>query len=184
MADKLTLLELHLHSDENEFTSDFQLSSDIGELLRNRLGLGSEDSESDEFTTNTDDEASFDTDEETSFDTDDETSSESDSDEETSFESEPDAGIDPLGADGGSGGAVQATDDETSDTVVEIDEDVGDEEGEASGSALRKLFVLGLLVGLALVAQWYLDGDDLEDEFAMDDDEFGVDDDEEEFEEL
>jgi hypothetical protein len=176
MADKLTLLELHLHSDENEFTSDFQLSSDIGELLRNRLGLGSEDSESDEFATDTDDE--------TSFDTDEETSSESDSDEETSFESEPDAGIDPLGADGGSGGAVQATDDETSDTVVEIDEDVGDEEGGASGSALRKLFVLGLLVGLALVAQWYLDGDDLEDEFAMDDDEFGVDDDEEEFEEL
>jgi len=178
MADKLTLLELHLHSDENEFTSDFQLSSDIGELLRNRLGLGSEDSESDEFSTDTDEGTSFDT------DTDDETSSESDSDEETSFESEPDAGIDPLGADGGSGGAVQATDDETSDTVVEIDEDVGDEEGGASGSALRKLFVLGLLVGLALVAQWYLDGDDLEDEFAMDDDEFGVDDDEEEFEEL
>jgi cytoskeletal protein RodZ len=176
MADKLTLLELHLHSDENEFTSDFQLSSDIGELLRNRLGLGSEDSESDEFSTDTDEGTSFDT------DTDDETSSESDSDEETSSESEPDAGVDPLGADGGSGGAVQTTDDEASDTVVEIDEDVGDEEGESSGSALRKLFVLGLLVGLALVAQWYLGGDDLEDEFAMDDDEFG--DDEDEFEEL
>ncbi|WP_049898329.1 hypothetical protein [Halococcus agarilyticus] len=173
MADKLTLLELHLHSDENEFTSDFQFSSDIGELLRDRLGFGSESSESDDFSTDADDDASFDTD--------------TDVDDDTSFESEPDAGVDPLGADGGSGSsAVQTTDDdEASDTVVEIDEDVDEEETESSGSALRKLFVLGLLVGLALVAQWYLGGDDLEDEFAMDDDEFGVDDDgEDEFEEL
>ncbi|EMA45761.1 hypothetical protein [Halococcus saccharolyticus] len=173
MADKLTLLELHLHSEDNEFTSDVQLSSDIGELLRDRLGFGTGDSESDtEFSTDADDETSFETD--------------TDVDTDTSFESEPDAGVDPLGADGGSGGAVQATDDEeTGDTVVEIDEDVADEEdGESSGSALRKLFVLGLLVGLALVAKWYLGGDDLEDEFAMDDDEFGVDDSENEFEEL
>lgn len=172
MADKLTLLELHLHSEDNEFTSDVQLSSDVGELLRDRLGFGTEDSESDtEFSTDTDD---------TSFGT------ETDDDTETSFESEPDAGVDPLGADGGSDGAVQTTDDEeTGDTVVEIDEDVADEdEEESSGSALRKLFVLGLLVGLALVAKWYLGGDDLEDEFAMDDDEFGVGDSENEFEEL
>ncbi|EMA50817.1 MULTISPECIES: hypothetical protein [Halococcus] len=172
MADKLTLLELHLHSEDNEFTSDVQLSSDVGELLRDRLGFGAGNSESDtEFSTDTDD---------TSFGT------ETDDDTETSFESEPDAGVDPLGADGGSDGAVQATDDEeTGDTVVEIDEDVADEdEEESSGSALRKLFVLGLLVGLALVAKWYLGGDDLEDEFAMDDDEFGVDDSENEFEEL
>ena len=58
-----------------------------------------------------------------------------------------------------------------------------DDEEESSGSALRKLLVLGLLVGLALGAQQYL-GDDLEDEFAVEDDEFGVDDEENEFEEL
>jgi hypothetical protein len=170
MADKLTLLELHLHSDDNELTSDVQLSSDVGKLLGDRLGLGSDDSESD-----TDDEPSFGTD------------SDVDDDTETSFESEPDAGVDPLGADGGSGSAVQTTDDdEAGETVVEIDEDVADEsDDESSGSALRRLFVLGLLAGLALVAKWYLDGDDLDDEFAVgDDDEFGVDDDENEFEEL
>lgn len=175
MADKVTLLELHLHSEDNEFTSDVQLSSDIGELLRDRLGLGSEDAESDTGFSTDDDDDTFDTDADAGTDT--------GVDTDTSFESEPDAGIDPLGADGGAG-TVEATDDEeTGDTVVEIDEDVDDNEEESSGSALRKLLVLGLLIGLALGAQQYL-GDDLEDEFAVEDDEFGVDDDENEFEEL
>lgn len=46
MADKLTLLELHLHAEDNEFTSDMELSSDVGGIVRDRLGLGDEDEQS------------------------------------------------------------------------------------------------------------------------------------------
>lgn len=152
MADKLTLLELHLHAEDNEFQSDMQLSSDIGDLLRRRLGLGSsEESES----------ATLGSESETA-------TLGSDTDRESGTSSRPSV---ETPTDGGDTVQVDEPDEESegSSAVVEIDADADlDEEDEVESSGRSKgkaLLVLVLLVGIALLARKYLDGEELEDEF-------------------
>lgn len=145
MADKLTLLELHLHAEDNEFTSDMQLSSDVGDLLRRRLGFGSGSAEEVET-----EPASLGA--------------------ETSVESDTSPGtLAETTTDGGDTVQIDETEEtEEGGAVVEIDADADLDEGEDSSGGRSKgkaLFVLLLLVGLALLVRWHLSGDDIEDEF-------------------
>lgn len=143
MADKLTLLELHMHAEDNEFENGVELSSDIGELLRNRLGFGSADEE-----TTTDE-----------FDIDD---SGNDS-----------LSASGTTADGGDAMELGEESEETESAVVEIDRDsdlVDDEaddneEDEGGRSWGRTLLVVVLLVAVVYLARSYLGGDDFEDKF-------------------
>ena len=142
MADNLTLLELHLHAEDNEFTSDLELSSDIGDLVRDRLGFGGESD---------DEQSSF---AETDFGTG-SSSSEASTSEAT---------------DGGNTVQVgESDDDDEHGAVVEIDETVADEEDadESGGrSKTKSLLTLLVFVGLVVLARRYLGGDDdFEDEF-------------------
>jgi MYXO-CTERM domain-containing protein len=138
MADKLTLLELHLHAEDNEFSSDMELGSDIGGIVRDRLGLGEE--------------------------TDDEQSMLGDTDfgvESSTSEASADGG-DTVEI-----GDVDEDEDESEGAVVEIDEAATDDEDDSGGrSKTKALFTLVLLVGLAVLARRYLDdGEEFEDEF-------------------
>jgi MYXO-CTERM domain-containing protein len=139
MADKLTLLELHLHAEDNEFTSDMELSSDVGGIVRDRLGLGDDE----------DDEQSV--------------FGETDFGESSGSEASADGGNTVQ-----VGESDEDDDDEEHGAVVEIDEAADEDESDDSGgrSKTKALFVLVLLVGLAMLARRYLgDGDDFEDEF-------------------
>lgn len=146
MADKFTLLELHLHADNNEFKSDMEISSDLGSLLQRRLGLGGESEEETE-----EDDAAL--------------------GEELKAEVDERTPIDAT-ADGGDTVQVDEEEEGGEGAVVEIDPDAdvsedGDEdEDESSGrSKTKMLFTLLLLVGIVFLAKRYLDGDGLEDEF-------------------
>ena len=142
MADKLTLLELHLHAEDNEFESDMEFSSDIGELLRDRLGFGSDEEETDEFGIGDEDE-------------DDSLSSIGTADGGDTME---------IG-----GETEEMEEAESESAVVEIDRDSDlvdeDEEDEGGRSWGRVLLVFVLLVAVAYLARSYLGGDDFEDEF-------------------
>jgi hypothetical protein len=143
MADKLTVLELHLHAEDNEFTSDMELSSDIGNLLRRRLGLGSGSTGESKTAGPVGTEANL----------------ESDTSSRPSVETPTDGGD-----------TVEVDEDEESEergAVVEIDPDVDEDDEEESGgrSKTRTLLMLVLFVGLALLVRRYLGGDDIEDEF-------------------
>lgn len=136
MADKLTLLELHLHAEDNEFSSDMELGSDLGGIVRDRFGLG-EDTE--------DEQSSFD---ETDFSTESSTSAASADGGNT---------VQVGDTDDEEKGAVVEIDETTTD-----DED----EASGGRSKTKALFTLVLLVGLAMLARRYLDGgDEFEDEF-------------------
>jgi MYXO-CTERM domain-containing protein len=148
MADKLTLLELHLHAEDNEFSSDMELGSDVGEIVRNRLGFGADADESD-------DEQSMLGD--------------------TGF---GESSTSPASADGGNTVQIGDTDEDEAESeeveddsedhgaVVEIDEAAEDEDDSGGRSTGKALLVLVLLVGFALLARRYLGGDDeFEDEF-------------------
>ncbi len=139
MADKLTLLELHLHAEDNEFTSDMELSSDVGGIVRDRLGLGDEDEQS--------------------------TFGETDFGESSGSEASADGGntvqIGESDEDDEDHGAVVEIDEAADETA---DEDEPDESGGRSKT--KALFVLVLLVGFTLLARRYLgDDDEFEDEF-------------------
>jgi hypothetical protein len=139
MADNLTLLELHLHAEDNEFTSDVELSSDVGDLVRDRLGFGETDDEQSSFA-------------ETDFGT------ESDSSEASSTEASADGGNTVQIGDGG---------EDDHGAVVEIDETVADEDDESGGrSKTRTLLKLLVLAGIVMLVRRYLGGDDdFENEF-------------------
>lgn len=144
MADKLTLVELHLHADNNEFESELELNSDIGEVLRNRLGFGK--SEEDDVLPFGSDE----TDSSATADGGDTLEIGEDEDDELETETETETGsavveIDP-------------------DTEVEDEPDYDDDEdsGRGIGGTLLLLLVVGLL---AAAAWWYLGDDDIENEF-------------------
>lgn len=139
MADNLTLLELHLHAEDNEFTSDVELSSDVGDLVRDRLGFGETDDEQSSFA-------------ETDFGT------ESDSSEASSTEASADGGNTVQVGDGG---------EDDHGAVVEIDETVADEDDESGGrSKTRTLLKLLVLAGIVMLVRRYLGGDDdFENEF-------------------
>lgn len=136
MAEKFTLLELHLHAEDNEFKSDMDISSDVGDLLRRRLGIGGASDEED-----------------------------TDLDERTPIETTADGGeteqVDEGEAEGS--GAVVEIDADTD--VAEDDEDDEDAEESSGRSKTKLLFTVLLLVGIALLAKRYLDADELEDEF-------------------
>ena len=158
MADKLTLLELHLHAEGNEFQSDMQLSSDIGDLLRRRLGLGSgssEESERESATLGSESEtASLGT----------ESDLESETSSRPSVETPTDGGdtvqVDEIDESEGSGAVVEI------DADDDLDTDEEDEDEESGGRSRGKtLLVLLLLVGFALLARKYLGGEEIEDEF-------------------
>lgn len=138
MADKLTLIELHLHADDNEFTSDMQFSSDIGELVQRRLGLGT-DSEED---------------------------TEEDADDSASLSAS--TSRTPVEATTDGGDTVQKSADDEGGAVVEIDADTDaeeDDEESGRGGKLKGLFVLVLLVVIALAVRKFLGDDGPEDEF-------------------
>ncbi|GAA0461284.1 hypothetical protein MUK72_12955 [Halococcus dombrowskii] len=144
MADNLTLLELHLHAEDNEFTSDLELTSDVGDLVRDRLGFGETDDEQSSFA-------------ETDF------GSESDSSEVGSTE----ASSTEASADGGNTVQVGEGDEDEHGAVVEIDETVADEDDESGGrSKTRTLLKLLVLAGVVMLVRRYLGGDDeFENEF-------------------
>ena len=143
MADNLTLLELHLHAEDNEFSSDMELGSDLGSIVRDRLGFGDE-SEDDE-------QSVFG---ETDFGT-----------ESSGSEASADGGSTVQIGETDEDDAADETDEHGA--VVEIDEAAEDDEDESGGRSKGKaLLVLVLLVGFALLARRYLGGgDDFEDEF-------------------
>ena len=144
MADNLTLLELHLHAEDNEFSSDMELGSDLGSIVRDRLGFGDE-SEDDE-------QSVFG---ETDFGT------------ESTSEASADGGSTvQIGETDEDDEADETTEDEHG-AVVEIDEAAEDDTDDSGGRSKGKaLLVLVLLVGFALLARRYLGGgDDFEDEF-------------------
>jgi vacuolar-type H+-ATPase subunit I/STV1 len=146
MADKLTILELHLHANDNEFSSDMELSSDIGDLLRRRLGLGGESvEETKEEDTDLDEEIKAEVDERT-----------------------------PIDATADGGDTAQVEEEEESEergAVVEIDADADvdeeeeDEDSDGASMGEMLLFVILLGIGLVFVIQRYVDTDELEDEF-------------------
>lgn len=142
MADKLTLVELHLHADNNEFESDLELNSDIGEVLRNRLGFGESD-EGETLPLGGDESAS-------SATADGGDTVQIGEDDETEAETETETGS-----------AVVEIDPDT-EVEDEPDYDEEAESGRGIGSTLLLLFVVGLL---ALAAWWYLGDDDIENEF-------------------
>lgn len=148
MADKFTLFELHLHAEDNEFTSDMEISSDLGSLLQRRLGLGGESEEETE-----EDDAAL--------------------GEELKAEVDERTPIDAT-ADGGDTMHVDEEEGENGGAVVEIDPDTDvsedenedkDEDESSSRSKTKLLFTVLLLVGIVFLAKRYLDGDGLEDEF-------------------
>ncbi|WP_160134608.1 hypothetical protein [Halococcus salsus] len=140
MADKLTLVELHLHADNNEFESELELNSDIGEVLRDRLGFGGSE-----------DPLPFGDDETDSATADGGDTVQIGEDEESETETETETGsavveIDP-------------------DTEVEDEPDY-DEADDSGGRGIGRTFLLLVVVGLlALAAWWYLGDDDIENEF-------------------
>jgi|GEM_PF-5723031 len=143
MADKLTLLELHMHAEDNEFESELELSSDIGELLRNRLGFGADEE------TATDE-----------FDIDD-----SGNDSPSASGTTADGGdAVELGGESEETESAVVEIDRDSDLV---DDEADDNEEEDSGGRSwgRTLLVVVLLVAVVYLARSYLGGDDFEDEF-------------------
>jgi hypothetical protein len=143
MADKLTLVELHLHADNNEFESELELNSDVGEVLRDRLGFGKSEEDALPFGSDETDSATADGGDTVQIGEDEETETEGETETET-------------------GSAVVEID---PDTEVEDEPDYDDVEtdsGRGIGGTLLLLFVVGLL---ALAAWWYLGDDDIENEF-------------------
>ncbi|PSP89866.1 hypothetical protein BRC90_03445 [Halobacteriales archaeon QS_4_69_34] len=132
MAENVTLFEVHLHGEGTELSSDVDLDSGLGSLLRERFGSG------DSAETEAESEAT--------------TAAETDGGDE--------GAVVDIGGD--SSADEESEDENEDSGVVEIDPDEADENGDSGGGFGRKALTLALLVGLALAIRWYLDEDDYE----------------------
>jgi hypothetical protein len=141
MAENVTLFEVHLHGEGTELSSDVDLDSGLGSLLRERFGSSGDSAE-----TEAESEAT--------------TTAETDGGDE--------GAVVEIGGDSITEDEEDEDEDEDSG-VVEIDPDEADEDEDSGGGLGRKTLTLALLVGLALAIRRYLDEDDYEFDDKFDD---------------